>query len=707
MGKVLITVKVQLYARTSIDSSRRVRELSHTLQFELMKSARKRMERRVPKIVGAWLAGLYDRDRVVARAANAGLSSFLTTPEKVVIFWTRCQSQILDYANDAIHETQDTLSDERSTTKEDAEAKYFRVVTASLSLVLGLLQKIQASDLEKTASRYEGYFSEESVWKSITFNDATVRKTVCQLLFVCLDRGLPSADSVDVRHAFITGGLKTSQAGSALEYVRALTKLTEKHPVLWASGTDKKSPMTRLQAFIAKGSQGSPAKFWAYLEQLLSVIPTDLLTLQAASKLLESVQSGISNREEPRTNTSSAWNCYIEAAKRLLKALSSDDQLAFGRDQLLPLFENFLFVISVQPAIPIPTGLNAISILVEAYSALVQSSSALAAAVGEDWRRLATLFNDKLASSLPEVSKEFQKSQESIAEEGRRWFSVVGQIHSRASESDSLPDYTLDPSRQVISQCMSLLENRNLKPFGAAGILEYALSTSSHVFEGDLGQSVSAFLLSLATQDAIKAIESPSSEYVLSCLGILGGIPTYAGDYEDIWKTWIKAVMSGPVGSSSSSAIVALVSQDQGAKLARDTPEVQKYLVSQSLDTASKGGSWDLLEAAVTHDSISNPSCVKLTQELVERLDTEKDKQEDLLNALQIIAKSKPGLFAGEDDIHTLLVALLLKLTEIGNDSVSSQALALRSLLGGSNAQLPVVSIVQSNLERADMQSLE
>jgi hypothetical protein len=112
-----------------------VRELSHNLQFELMKSARKRFERHLPKIVAAWLAGLYDRDRVVARAASDGLTSFLNTPEKVLAFWNKCQAQILDFAIEAIQETQDTLSDERSTTAEDSEAKYFRVVTYHLCWV--------------------------------------------------------------------------------------------------------------------------------------------------------------------------------------------------------------------------------------------------------------------------------------------------------------------------------------------------------------------------------------------------------------------------------------------------------------------------------------------------------------------------------------------------------------------------------------------
>lgn len=150
---------VRLYPRISIDNDRRVRELSHTLQFELLKSARKRMERNIPKIAGAWLAGTFDKDKAVARAATEGFSAFLTTEEKVAQFWRKCQPQVLQYATDAIIETPDTLSDERSTKPEDAEAKYYRVVAASFSLVLGLLRRLSSADTEKYHTEYETFLA--------------------------------------------------------------------------------------------------------------------------------------------------------------------------------------------------------------------------------------------------------------------------------------------------------------------------------------------------------------------------------------------------------------------------------------------------------------------------------------------------------------------------------------------------------------------
>ncbi|KAM5345085.1 hypothetical protein ACJ41O_010947 [Fusarium nematophilum] len=707
--EAILDVWVQLYPRTSIDNSRRVRELTHILQVELLKSARKRFERHLPKIVGAWLAGLYDRDRVVSRAASDGLTSFLTTPEKVTAFWNKCQAQILDYAIESIQETQDTLSDERSTNAEDAEAKFFRVVTASLSLVLGLLQKVEPSNLEKVQSRYDDYFAEENVWKTITFKDSAVRKTACQLLFASIERKLPYAESTKAKQAFITGGLRTNQTGSALEYVRALTKLTQVYPDVWSSSkppSDSKSPIGRLQAFVAKGSQGSQAKFWEYLDQLLFILPTDLITPEVASQFLASLKSGITHREEPRTNTSFAWKCYIDTAKRLLKSLPADNQLPFVQEHLFPLIEQFLFSVSEKtPAIPL--GPNAIAVLVEAYIATVQASPPVVSASEEEWNRLAGIFCVKISGSLPEVSREYQQSQEKIAEEGRRWFSLVGQVEDKIVElAQGIPDHTSGPSLNAITQSIALLESRNLKPYGAARVIEYALSTAPRVFHGEGAKKVAGFLQSLAQDDAAKAVASPSSRYLLSSLHLLGSVST---EFAPIWNSWVDAVLELESDAARDSALASLISNDRGAVLAKGNMDLQKHIIGQAVFLArGDATSWELLEAAVTYQTLTDTNYRELIQVLVEILEKEPQNTEPTLHALEIAAKGRPELFSRDERAHTTLVALLLGLSEIGSPAVSTKATAIRTLLDSHTSdKLPVVAIIQANLERAGPQSLD
>ncbi|PNY23114.1 E3 ubiquitin-protein ligase listerin [Tolypocladium capitatum] len=713
VDEALLEIWTQLYPRISIDNSRRVRELSHTLQFELLKSARKRMERHIPKVVGAWLSGLYDRDRVVARAANDGLSSFLTTPEKVSAFWSKCQAQILDYAAEAARETQDTLSDERTTTAEDAEAKYFRVITASLSLVLGLVQ-LDDGGVEKSRPKFDDYFAEEVVWKTITFKDPQVRKTVCQLLFACLERRLPYAESAKARQAFVTGGLKTNQSGSALEYVRALTRLSQYSPSIWAENpSDKKSPFTRLQSFIAKGSQGSPPKFWECLDQLLVLIPTDVLTLEASAGLLSSLKSGIMSRDEPRANTSFSWKCYVDAARRCLKALSDVDQLALAKEQLFPLFEQFLFSTSEEKSC-IPLGPNALSILVEIHMGLVQSSSRLVEASAGEWVRLGAMLCANVSGSLPEVSKEYQASQAKIGEEGRRWFGLVGPIHGKLQElNNNLPDQTTGPSTQVITQCIMVLGSRNMKPFGAAQALEHALRVSPHLFTAQPGERLADFLQSSAEEDMDKVVRSASSRSLLSCLRIFGTIPGRQDDYAAVWKAWTQATLNLAPSTSRNSAITGLVSQEKAAPIAQNTPRLQDALCSQTREAVEAigdhlGSSRELLEAAITHQALDASTSSRIASDMVTLLGEETQNAERILGILEVIAKRRPEIFSQQEAIHTELVEQLLALSEVGDSTISPRAARIRSLLHGQGqGMLPAVEIIQSNLERAGPQSLE
>lgn len=267
--------QVKLYPRLAIDNTRRVRELSHILQYELLKKTRKRMEKFIPNIVGSWLAGIYDRDRVVAKAASDGISSFLNTDDKVTMFWKRCQGQILDHALEAMNETPETLSDERSMSPDEVQATYFRVAWSSISLVLNLLEKLDMNDISKQQEKYQEYLSKNKrLWALASSEDAFVRRAVGQLLAACLKKQseLIESDLEFISTAFIAEALRSSQASSASQLVLSLERLTARFPTVWtASYKGKKAPLSRLRAFIEKGSKEAPQPTGNLFELCLKV----------------------------------------------------------------------------------------------------------------------------------------------------------------------------------------------------------------------------------------------------------------------------------------------------------------------------------------------------------------------------------------------------------------------------------------------------
>ncbi|TQN74076.1 E3 ubiquitin-protein ligase listerin [Colletotrichum shisoi] len=700
---------VQIYPRISIDNSRRVRELSHTLQLELMKSARKRMEKHVPKIVGAWLAGLYDKDRVVSRAANDGISSFLNSPEKVALFWKKCQSQITTYATDAIQETKDTLSDERSTTADDAEAKYLRVVGASISLVLGLLQKLEQADIQREEEAYDTFFTEEKVWKSVVMGDPSVRRSACQLLWICLDKRLESVSSQlpRLKKSFIAEGLKSNQTGSAVEYVRVLTKLTSKFPEIWTSSSEKKTPITRLNGFLEKGSHNSSAKYWEHLEELIKAIPAEHFTIEASADVLKSMKTGITSREEPRMNATLAWTCYVRTTKHFLQGLPSDGSRAkLVQDYIFPLLEHFLFPTPENSSWEIG-GAGRLDVLGEVYGVTVDSSSPdLIQVATEKLENLSSAFCTRISNSLPEVSKDYERSQEAVSSEGNRWFTLVGQVQKNGQSST---EPLMSPSNAIITSSLNLLANRNLKPYGAAGVVYSVGKNAPQLWEdAEAAHALEQFLVAQGRDRMDVLMASRSAADLLNCVNVLGTLKGQEIAYATIWRTWVDALLDLSDGKLAAKGVERLVASQQASSLAKKHEKLQSFLAAKCSGAArGESDSWSLFEAAFGNDTVTESTAKELVDNSISALSQDKQNSLQALRALEIVANNKPGLLSQDESTHMAVITELLGLAELNDRSISPRATSLRALLEQpTDGTSPVVAIIQRNLEEADQQSL-
>ncbi|KAH8681038.1 hypothetical protein BX600DRAFT_504780 [Xylariales sp. PMI_506] len=705
---------VQLYPRTSIDNSRRVRELSHTVQLALMKSARKRMERHVPKIVASWLAGTFDRDKVVSRVATEGLSSFLTTPEKTLQFWTRCQPQILEYASDAILETTDTLSDERSTSSDDAEAKFYRVLASSLALVLNLLQKLDHAGLQRHNEAYSSFFEIDKVWACATENDIVVRKLSSQIVITCLDKrpDIIESNLSRLSKVYILEGLKSNQSGSATDFIKALTALTIKHPTVWTSDYHgKKSPASRLKIFVEKGSQGSAVVFWDNLALLLNSLPTGILPLDLEGSLefMKSLKSGITGREEPRSHSLNAWVCYLGFARHFIAALSSGEtSVKFVQEALFPLTEQYIY--------PLPdrstwTSGSQIPVLIKAYTSTATSSNSLVVEATKDhWERLKNDFISRLRNSLPEASREHERSQKAIGDEGVRWFTLSGKIlegHLKTMDTDRpIPDIPLKPSLELVSESLQILNARNWKPFGAAITLEAALKLCSPLFRNGNGASDAVLAqLKASIQDSQDTLlTSPSAPYILSCVNLLSQVPGRNKEFEVLWKASVDAILSLKDGEEALRALVKMISSKSSSPLARDHPQLQAEIKKRSIEYSSgaRPADWDLFSAAVTFDSLSVESGQELAEAFVGLLQTQPNPT--VVKSLTLIAEKQPQLLSSDESIHMRLMTNLLSLSE---GEAFAEIATLKSLLGQTPAGKPnFVGIIQQNINDANSGSL-
>lgn len=709
---------VHLYPRISIDNSRRVRELSHSLQFELMKSARKRMEKYIPKIVASWLAGTFDRDRVVSRVATEGLSSFLTTPEKIVQFWKRCQGQILGYVFDAILETANTLSDERSTNADDAEAKYHRLLGGILALVLNLLQKLEVADLDRHRDSYDQFFDIDKVWASVIVNDSVVRKLSCQLVLACLEKrpDLIEADLSRISKVYIGEGLKSNQNGSIIDFLTTLNTLTTKYPSIWTSKYHgKRSPSSRLKAFLEKGSQGSNGTFWDLLAQLLDNLPPGIIPndLDGSINFMKSLRTGVTSRDESRTNAVNAWVCYLSIGRRFMEVLKVEESsIRFVQETMFPLTEHYLH--------PLPDGSGWASgcqlpILIKAYTSTATStSSVVVEATKQEWDRYKADFAGRIKNSLPGVSKDYEKSQKAIADEGFRWFVLSGKIlegHAKTSGSRRpIPDIPVRPSVEILLQAFKLLKTRDLKPFGAAATIEAAFKNCPTLFNSPNAATAEVLehLRAVVRESTEALLASSCAQHILSSILLLGEISGQANEFEQTWKIAVESVLTQRNHPEASSALARLVSSKASTSLAHQNPELQSQIVSSCSDYVSGKieSGWLLFDAAIGSDSLAGEPGKQLAKQLTSHLTNSSGLVNTrVLRVLLLLAQKKPSMILDDEETHMRLMTGLLRLSE--RSTANAEVATLRALLDPpSTGKSNLVRIIQQNINSVNRDSL-
>ncbi|KAK1836365.1 E3 ubiquitin-protein ligase listerin [Podospora conica] len=701
VAEPILEAWTQLYPRSSIDNSRRVRELSHTLLFELMRTTRKRMEKRIPIMVGPWLAGTFDKDRPVSRAASDGISALLDTQEKKDKFWIRCHAQIMDYATEAVKETPDTLSDKRINTEEDSMTKYYRVVAGSLSLIIKLATTADMSILEEGLARFLGA---DAVWSMATASETFVRKAFFQLVQIVLDKkpDLLRPRLSQVGKILVSDSLKTAQVGSATNLVKVLTLLTTTFPEVWGTKTD---PLQRLRPFVEKGSQGGSAEYWQHLDELLSALPKKETSEELAKTFLKAMRNGITSRLEPRTHAQKAWGAYIHTVGRFLNSLPS--AVGFVDTNLYPLVRQYL-----HPA-PDPSdwacpALIALGPRMWAVVAL-HPDATVSQTVREEWQRLGDSFISRITNSLPEVSKDYQSSQQAVAAEGERWFTLVGSLlrecdaKQGSSEGISmLQSAMLSTSVQVLRAASGLLSRRNYKPFGAASVIQSAFKRCPSLCVAD---DVLDLVFPVGDAEQLKLLTGSASLPVLILsLDALSGID--AGRALSVWGALVDTALQADAASSAST-VKLLISTSTFAQFAQKRPQLQDFLVSRWLKCAAgEESSWDLCEDTLIHRAMSETSMDSVMAGIVREINSCADPAPSL-HALELIEKHQPGMLSQGHDGHVELVTKLLALTEIEDKSIAGRATRLQGLLDDkSSGDRPLISIIQRNLEDAGASTL-
>ncbi|KAK3897962.1 hypothetical protein C8A05DRAFT_38463 [Staphylotrichum tortipilum] len=695
LDESIIDVYVELYPRLSIDGSARVRELAHQLLFHLLSAAKKRMAKQLPSFVGPWLAGTFDRDKRTARAASDALASFLQTKEKEENFWKGVQTRALEFATEAIKETPDTLSDERSTTKQDSDAKYYRVVGASLSLALNLIKK---GDLATLQSGLASYLQVDALWTLSKAEDGFVQRAFYQFLGTLLETNPEILEPrlQQVGKSLVADSMKKSQVGAATDLLRVLAALTRRFPQVWGT---QRHPLQRLQQFVSQGSQGGGEEYWRALDRLLDVVPEKAPAPEVVSVFLGSIRKGIAERLESHTGRLQAFHSYAHVFKLFLS--HSPLSAGFLEENLSGLTRQYLHP-APDSSVPAPQRPDP---LAEAwFSVAKHSDDETRAAVTQEWQKLENAFLAHMANSLPEVSEGYSKSQAAIASEGECWFSFAANVLSR--DEAALSTVITSCSAGVLRGALDLLAKRNFKPFGAASVIQSAFRHCPRICsDNDVPTSL---FPAKATDIYSVIVASPSLPYLVSDLTAISRATD--GRLGDIWTSLVDAALRLSDHSNTISAIRVLVGIPSVAEYAHELAALQDFLVATWKEFAhgeSSAALQDICEATLSYDTLTEASLGALTADIISGLEISETSR-TAVSALELLLRKRPDVVSGDHDLHVRLITSLLALTELPDPALSGKARGLRLLLDERpTEQNPMARILENHLSEAGPSSLE
>ncbi|KAL4909631.1 hypothetical protein BDW74DRAFT_186161 [Aspergillus multicolor] len=706
---------IRIYPRASIDLYRRVRQSAHSTQGLIASLVGKRVARFLPKVVGAWLAGVYDNDKPVHQSALESITRVFSTDEKRNAIWKVFQSSILDFVDDVIlQQTPLTLSDERTVKPEDAEAKYARVAGTAILLFNRILGNTTREDRQSDISKVESILGSKSLWSFCYHGDPFVRRSMYTLVRTVVSGEPEELDWRLVSAALMGKSLHITQLGSASDLSEALLHVTSARPQIWTDDySGKTSSSRRLLQYIRKGSQGSPGLFWSNIYQLLQLVPIQTLAkldpnflsddnigLSSASALMEAIHEGLSSREEPAQNRTLGWKIYVETAMWLAQGLSDPDTIKLLHEELSPLIVQYVKPEPEASRWSLPTQ-SSETICTEYLTALF--SFGYESAFNDLWTKLSEDVLEAVRLSSPEQSKDFKSSQDAVCAQAGRLFSLETSLLSRLADQELEPKalHTLESlNLKLLNNCLEVLRSRNGKPYGAAAVVEEVVRRVPQI-----GQH-SQELLDFIQKDAPELLFSHSGDHLISIILLCRTWPGFSSSFDEL----VKRVAQLENVMTNASAVQKLLS-------CLDLNEVDKEIIGpliiRALELACNGSQlhWSVVISALQNPTSQGELEDSIFLSLLDNLSVENETAHTLQGLVHIVSSVPSAAKRFQTGTQgSKLTGKLLFLTESPSEDIASLAHSLIDQMKksgvGETSTKASLEILQENLAHVNEESL-
>lgn len=396
------------------------------------------------------------------------------------------------------------------------------------------------------------------------------------------------------------------QAGSSVEFTETLCSLSAEYPSLWQSVRQSKSgTLDRFQTFIKHGSQSGPPQFWDQVSRLFSVLPTEgrEYNTENVKQTLEAVRTGITKKDEPRANHEHGWLCYVAICKIAVGQLSEEEGKTILQGMVIPVFRQFIRATpeTADWSLPAP---RSVSILTSAMGIPL-----LDAVLPENLSAAADAFVERIKTSQPEQSKDYQSSQEALKSESTRWFNLYAQLlkHDKMTSIHEVVEKTI---HTFLITSEDLIKSRKGKPYGAAAVIEAALLILDDCVKSrtDLVEGLEKLL----KQSAPELSATASFPFLVTSLYQLSDTsPRFA----DIWTSLLSFLIGQQDSPDKFRALESLLDPSkmpQDFTLPAESLDLQSFILRQAQHALKGEGSWPLFlehsnaAGMVSHDTFDH-----------------------------------------------------------------------------------------------------
>lgn len=525
-----------------------------------------------------------------------------------------------------------------------------------------------------------------------------------QVLIRYKDAVQPNLETIS--KSYLSVALNSDQMASSYDYIDTLALLTDAFPTVWTEHyKSKTSADRRLRQFLKKGSQLGPRDYWVRLKDLFSALPKDILPNNAAdaAELLNSLQAGISRKDESRINLDAAFRTYLHVASFISKALSGDDRSKLLNEMVLPIISQYLRPTPENSQWNLPQ--NSGDILAVALS--LDQIPALLEGV---WPQYSQKLVNDIKTSAPEQSKDYEKSQDSLIKQASRFGILQGQVLKTTSETTLRPVMSKACS-SILSEALDVTKNRNGKPYGAAGAVVELLHYNRDFILADdeMKLQLDAFIQG----DISQLLFSPSSSYLVNILYSLSDLPSFKSAWTTALKTVLKASDS-PTRSKALEAILTSPKIPKSFEMASQDPELQQFIKINVRGAIEGLKDWDsfnrilqspakILSADTTNDILS-----KIAESIV----LPQHAPYALQGLRQIVRQNPPMLkdflstSQGSDLLRTLLLASESPDEEVAQGAASVSASIQTMLSAGTDTKQSMYDLIQQGLATASNTSV-